>query len=163
MKASFLLAVVLSLGTSAHPQSEHIKSNSEIEKGLPLVYQKWLTEDVSWIIKPDDRVSFLRLSSDAERDDFARQFWLRRDPTPGTEENEFKEEHYRRLAYANQHFAHTISGWKTDRGRIYIVYEPPDRIDSKVGHCRVCAFSRNLALPVHAGRARADFRVHRYL
>jgi len=70
------------------------------------------------------------MSTDEEREQFIEQFWLRRDPTPDTEENEFKEEHYRRIAYANEHYASGIPGWKTDRGRIYITYGPPDEVDS---------------------------------
>ena len=70
-----------------------------------------------------------KLNNDEEREQFIEQFWLRRDPTPDTEENEFKEEHYRRIAYANEHFASGIPGWKTDRGRIYITFGPPDEIE----------------------------------
>src|SRR5260370_22437224 len=72
----------------------------------------------------------MHLATDDEREQFVEQFWLRRDPTPSTVENEFKEEHYRRIAYANQHFASGISGWKTDRGRIYITHGPPDEIEA---------------------------------
>jgi GWxTD domain-containing protein len=93
-------------------------------------YRKWLNEDVAYIIADEERAAFQRLQTNEERDQFVRQFWLRRDPTPGTPENEFKEEHYRRLAYANQRFASSVPGWKTDRGRIYIVYGPPDEIVS---------------------------------
>jgi GWxTD domain-containing protein len=95
----------------------------------PGIYKKWLDEDVRWIIDPQGREAFLRLSTNQERDQFVEAFWARRDPTPGTLENEFKEEHYRRIAFANMHFASAVPGWKTDRGRIYIVYGPPDRID----------------------------------
>ena len=89
-------------------------------------YARWVSQDVAYIIRDDERAAFQRLSSDAERDHFIEQFWLRRDPTPATVENEFKEEHYRRIAYANQHYAARVEGWKTDRGRIYIIYGPPD-------------------------------------
>jgi GWxTD domain-containing protein len=91
----------------------------------------WLEEDVVYIITDEERRAFQRLQSDDERDEFIQQFWLRRDPTPGTPENEFKDEHYRRIAYANLRFptAAGKAGWKTDRGRIYIVYGPPDEID----------------------------------
>jgi len=92
-------------------------------------YRKWLNEDVAYIITDEERAAFKQLQTDVEREQFIEQFWLRRDPTPGTVENEFKEEHYRRIAYANQHFSSAIPGWKTDRGRIYIVYGPPDEID----------------------------------
>jgi len=89
-------------------------------------YRRWLKEDVAYIITKEERAAFQRLPSDPEREHFIEQFWLRRDPTPGTPENEFKEEHYRRIAYANEHFASDLPGWKTDRGRIYITYGPPD-------------------------------------
>lgn len=93
-------------------------------------YQKWLNEDVRWIITDEEREAFKALSNDEERDAFIEQFWLRRDPTPDTVENEYKEEHYRRIAYANEHFAAGIPGWKTDRGRIYIMFGPADQIDA---------------------------------
>ena len=97
---------------------------------LATPYTKWLSEDVAYIITDRERAAFKSLTTDAEREHFIEQFWLQRDPTPGTVENEFKEEHYRRIAYANEHYAADIPGWKTDRGRIYIVYGPPDEIES---------------------------------
>ncbi len=93
-------------------------------------YKKWLEQDVVWIITDEERSAFKLLSNDEERDNFIENFWQRRDPTPDTAENEFKEEHYRRIAYANEHFPAGIPGWKTDRGRIYIVFGPPDEIES---------------------------------
>jgi GWxTD domain-containing protein len=99
------------------------------EQTLPTPYNKWLTEDVAYIITDEERAAFVKLTSDAERENFIDQFWKRRDPTPDTEENEYREEHYRRIAYANEHFAGSIAGWRTDRGRTYIVYGPPDEID----------------------------------
>ena len=93
-------------------------------------YKKWLDEDVRWIITDEERSAFRQLSNDEERDQFIEAFWQRRDPTPDTIENEFKEEHYRRIAYANEHFAAGIPGWKTDRGRMYIMYGPADEIES---------------------------------
>src|SRR5438876_389068 len=93
-------------------------------------YKKWLNEDVAYIITDEERAAFKQLSNDEERDNFIEAFWQRRDPTPDTVENEFKEEHYRRIAYANEHFAAGIPGWKSDRGRIYIVYGPADEIES---------------------------------
>jgi GWxTD domain-containing protein len=97
---------------------------------LGKTYRKWLDEDVRWIITDEERSAFMQLSNDEERDQFIEAFWQRRDPTPDTEENEFKEEHYRRIAYANEHFAAGIPGWKTDRGRMYIVFGPADEIES---------------------------------
>jgi len=110
------------------------KQRKRNEKALKIeltkVYRKWLDEDVVWIITDEERATFKQLSNDEERDNFIEAFWQRRDPTPDTEENEYKEEHYRRIAYANEHFAAGIPGWKSDRGRIYIMYGPADEIDS---------------------------------
>jgi GWxTD domain-containing protein len=97
---------------------------------LGKTYRKWLDEDVRWIITDEEKSAFMQLSNDEERDQFIEAFWQRRDPTPDTEENEFKEEHYRRIAYANEHYAAGIPGWKSDRGRMYIVFGPADEIDS---------------------------------
>jgi GWxTD domain-containing protein len=93
-------------------------------------YQKWLGEDVTYIISDDERRAFNRLQTDEERQQFIMQFWLRRDPTPGTEKNEMKEEHYRRIAFANDNFTAGIPGWNTDRGMIYIKYGPPGAMKS---------------------------------
>jgi len=93
-------------------------------------YKKWLDEDVIYIITEQERAAFKQLSNDEERDQFIESFWQRRDPTPDTEENEYKEEHYRRIAYANEHYAAGVPGWKTDRGRMYIMYGAPDEIES---------------------------------
>jgi len=90
----------------------------------------WLDQDVAWIITDEERSAFKQLSNDEERENFIEAFWQRRDPTPDTAENEFKEEHYRRIAYANEHFPAGIPGWKSDRGRMYIVFGPPDEIES---------------------------------
>jgi GWxTD domain-containing protein len=102
---------------------------SKVEK-LGGVYKKWLDEDVRWIITGEELSAFKKLSNNAERDQFIENFWARRDPTPDTAENEYKEEHYRRIAYANEHFAAGMPGWKTDRGRIYIMFGPPNSIES---------------------------------
>ena len=92
---------------------------------------KWLTEDVAYIISNDERKAFKNLQSDAEREHFIEQFWQRRDPTPGTPENEMKEEHYRRIAIRQRPLCgYQVAGWKTDRGRIYITYGPPDEKES---------------------------------
>ncbi len=114
-----------SLRAQAEPRETH-QPQALAESGS--AYQKWLSEDVAYIITAEERRVFLVLRTDEERDRFIERFWLRRDPTPDTAENEFKEEHYRRLAYANEHFASSVPGWRTDRGRIYIVYGPPDEI-----------------------------------
>jgi len=109
-------------------QKKQQKRSLNVE--LSKTYKKWLNEDVVWIISDQERAAFKQLSNDEERDNFIEAFWQRRDPTPDTEENEFKEEHYRRIAYANEHFAAGIPGWKSDRGRMYIMYGPADEIES---------------------------------
>jgi GWxTD domain-containing protein len=93
-------------------------------------YKKWVDEDVRWIITDQELQAFKSLSNDEERDQFIEQFWLRRNPNPDSPENEYRDEHYRRIAYANEHFAAGKPGWKTDRGHIYISFGKPDSIDS---------------------------------
>ena len=93
-------------------------------------YRRWLNEEVPYIITDVEREGFKKVLTDQDREAFIADFWLFRDPTPGTPENEFRDEHYRRIAYANSRFASDIPGWKTDRGRTYIMYGPPDEIDS---------------------------------
>ena len=117
--------------TVARPQTERQKKRNEdkLRKELETPYRKWLSEDVAYIITNEERDAFKKLQTDEERENFIEQFWLRRDPTPDTIENEYKEEHYRRIAYANERFASGIPGWKTDRGRIYITFGPPDEIE----------------------------------
>ena len=88
-------------------------------------YETWLNEDVRWITSDQERADFKKLSDDKQRDQFIEAFWAHRNPIPGSPENPFKEEHYRRIDYANQHFAERAPGWKTDRGRFYIMYGPP--------------------------------------
>jgi GWxTD domain-containing protein len=110
---------------------ERKKDDQEATKEkLGGVYKKWLDEDVRWIITDEELSAFKKLQNNAERDTFIEGFWQRRDPTPDTAENEYKEEHYRRIAYANEHYAAGMPGWRTDRGRIYIMYGPPTSVDS---------------------------------
>src|SRR6266853_4310681 len=118
--------------TVAKPMTEKQRKKQEdkLRKELETPYKKWLNEDVGYIISDEERTAFKRLATDDERQTFIEGFWLRRDPTPDTEENEFKEEHYRRIAYANERYASGIPGWKSDRGRIYITFGPPDENES---------------------------------
>jgi len=111
-------------------EKQRKKNERAFKQEVSKVYKKWLDEDVVYIITDEERAAFKQLSNDEERDNFIEAFWQRRDPTPDTEENEFKEEHYQRIAYANEHFAAGVPGWKTDRGRIYIVFGKPDEIES---------------------------------
>jgi GWxTD domain-containing protein len=114
------------------PISEKQKKANQksLHRELSKEDKRWLDEDVRWIITDEEQKAFMMLSNEEEREQFIEAFWQRRDPTPDTAENEFKEEHYSRIAYANEHFAAGIPGWKTDRGRIYIVFGKPDEIES---------------------------------
>ena len=114
----------------ARSADEQIKAQKEVRKELKGPYRKWLDEEVPYIISDEERKSFRTLSNDEERDAFIEQFWLRRNPNPDSPENEFREEHYRRIAYANDKYAAGKPGWKTDRGHIYIAFGPPDSTDS---------------------------------
>lgn len=120
-------AVALTAWQERAPASPRAQPSQQAQEA----YAKWLNEDVVYIISGEERAAFLNLDTNEERERFIQQFWERRDPTPGTPENEFKEEHYRRIAQANLRFptATGMPGWRTDRGRIYIVYGPPDEID----------------------------------
>jgi GWxTD domain-containing protein len=102
----------------------------EMKKELSSAYRTWLNQDVIWIISDEESKAFKNLSNDEERDAFIEQFWLRRNPNPDSPDNEFREEHYRRIAYANEHYAAGKPGWKTDRGHIYISFGKPDSIES---------------------------------
>ena len=109
---------------------QKISRQKELHHELSDTYKTWLNQDVVWIISDEERKAFRNLSNDEERDAFIEQFWLRRNPDPDSQDNEFREEHYRRIAYANEHFAAGKPGWKTDRGHIYISFGKPDSIDS---------------------------------
>ncbi len=112
------------------PAQEQKKRQKALEKELQSPYRRWLNGPVGYIITPQERAAFLKLTTDAEREQFIEAFWERRNPNPGSAYNEYKEEFYRRIAYANEHYSSGIPGWKTDRGRIYIMYGPPDEISS---------------------------------
>jgi len=109
---------------------EHRKKLKRAEKELEGPYKQWLSEDVIYIISPGERTAFLQLETNEEREQFIEQFWLRRSSNPDLPDNDFKEEHYRRIAYANEHYASGIPGWKTDRGHMYIVWGPPDEVET---------------------------------
>jgi len=109
---------------------EKFAAQKAVRQELKGAYKTWLNQDVAYIISDDEAKAFKNLSNDEERDSFIENFWLRRNPNPDSPENEFREEHYRRIAYANEHFPAGKPGWKTDRGHIYITYGKPDSIDS---------------------------------
>ncbi len=109
---------------------EKFEARKALRQELKGAYKTWLEQDVAYIISDDERKAFKTLSNDEERESFIEQFWLRRNPNPDSPENDFREEHYRRIAYANEHFAAGKPGWKTDRGHVYISFGKPDSIDS---------------------------------
>jgi GWxTD domain-containing protein len=109
---------------------EKFAAQKAVRQELKGAYKTWLEQDASYIITDEERKAFKSLSNDEERDAFIEQFWLRRNPNPDSPENEFREEHYRRIAYANEHYAAGKPGWRTDRGHMYISFGPPDSIDS---------------------------------
>jgi GWxTD domain-containing protein len=112
------------------PDKETKRKMKQVYKELGEAYKHWLDDEVIYIITPGERTAFLQLSTNEEREQFIEQFWLRRSSNPDLPDNDFKEEHYRRIAYANEHFASGIPGWKTDRGKIYIIWGKPDEIES---------------------------------
>ena len=124
---SMLVLAIASLGVLAQPPDKNTKPSEDptdkarnVKPELKNVYKKWLDNDVAYIITNEEKKAFKALATDEERENFIENFWRRRDPNPDTEENEYREEYYERIAYANEHFASGIPGWKTDRGRVYI-------------------------------------------
>jgi GWxTD domain-containing protein len=118
------------------------KSDKQLIKELATPYRKWLEEDVTYIISDDERKLFLKLQTNEEREQYIEAFWQRRNPDQDSPENAFKEEHYRRIAYANEHFSSGMEGWRTDRGRMYIMWGPPT---SKESHTSGDFYERPLA------------------
>ena len=130
LNVALMMAVCLSYSAAfTSPQKSKDKKAAQ-EGNREAYYKKWLQEDVVWIISEEEKKVFKALNTEEEKESFIEQFWYRRDPDPRTSGNEFKEEHYRRIVYANEHFASGIPGWKTDRGRTYITYGPPAQTES---------------------------------
>lgn len=133
LRLLFIMFALLLVGPAALGQGKQKDSGQDpmdkprnIKPELKKAYKDWLEKDVAYIITDEERKAFKKLTSDEERENFIEEFWRRRDPDPDTDENEYKEEYYERVAYANEHFASGIPGWKTDRGRIWIMYGKPD-------------------------------------
>ena len=123
-----LLAGASILGFAQDPSrsQDPMEKPRNVKTELKKAYKDWLEKDVTYIITPEEQKAFKKLATDDEREKFIEEFWRRRDPDPDTDENEFKEEYYERIAYANEHFASGIPGWKSDRGRIWIMYGKPN-------------------------------------
>jgi GWxTD domain-containing protein len=139
VKPFFRLAILVSsLALVAFPSFSQSQKNQDqknqdpsekprnVKPELKKAYKDWLEKDVAYVITDEERKAFKKLQTDDERERFIEEFWRRRDPDPDTDENEFKEEYYERVAYANEHFSSGIPGWKSDRGRIWIMYGKPD-------------------------------------
>jgi GWxTD domain-containing protein len=120
--------------SSAEPSQKHTekvqKQKRKAHKEFGFDYSDWLNSEVPYIITPDERAAFSKLGTNEEREQFIEHFWQLRNPDPDLGENTYKEEHYRRIAYANEHFSSGVPGWRTDRGHIYILWGPPDEIES---------------------------------
>ncbi len=139
VKWMFISVLVLSLAALAavaqppdknKPSQDVTDKPRNVKPELKEAYKKWINNDVAYIITKEEKRAFNALVTDEERENFIEQFWRRRDPNPDTEENEYREEYYERIAYANEHYASGIPGWKTDRGRIYIAWGKPDSVES---------------------------------
>ena len=126
---SLVLAAASLSGVAQDPrqsQQDPMEKPRNVKPELKKAYKDWLEKDVTYVITDEERKAFKKLATDDERERFIEEFWRRRDPDPDTDENEFKEEYYERIAYANEHFASGMPGWKSDRGRIWIMYGKPD-------------------------------------
>ncbi len=130
---SLVLASVKPLGFAQDPGKiqDPMDKPRNVKPELKKAYKEWLEKDVAYVITDEERKAFKKLATDDERERFIEEFWRRRDPDPDTDENEFKEEYYERIAYANEHFASGIPGWKSDRGRIWIMYGKPDERETR--------------------------------
>ena len=135
-RLAFALLALTFAVPSGLAQKKNDKGQDPSEKArnvkpeLKKAYKDWLDKDVAYIITDEERKAFKKLETDDERERFIEEFWRRRDPDPDTDENEFREEYYERIAYANEHYRSGIPGWKTDRGRIYITWGKPDETES---------------------------------
>ncbi len=131
-----MISAVGAVGVWAQPPDKNKPSRDPSENTRKVtpetkeVYKKWVNNDVAYIITEQEKKAFKALATDDERENFIENFWRRRDPNPDTEENEYREEYYERIAYANEHYASGIPGWKTDRGRVYIAHGKPDSVEA---------------------------------
>lgn len=130
LTSSILLASFTASFAQVDPSEDPLKNPRTVKAEIKEVYKKWINNDVAYIITKEEKRAFNSLKTDEERENFIENFWRRRDPNPDTEENEYREEYYERIAYANEHYASGIPGWKTDRGKIYIAWGKPDGVES---------------------------------
>ena len=155
----FALTGIQRLGAQDQDQRPASGAAKSVVHETQQEYQKWLGEDVRYIITVEERADFKKLTTNDQRDKFVEDFWERRNPNPGSKENAFKEEHYRRIAYTNEHFAAKIPGWKTDRGRMYIMFGPPDQVDR---HYSAAGSEKASSLVVGVGQIPYDWELWHY-
>jgi len=117
---------------TTHPCFEQPNGARDAIDRLPESPRAWLVEDAAYIIKPEERCAFLHLKTDQQREQFIEQFWYRRT----VEGYDVKAEHYRRIVFANEKYGGQVAGWKTNRGRIYVLFGPPDSVDLAADHSR---------------------------
>jgi GWxTD domain-containing protein len=130
---TFVLVAMAAAMAAAQQPKPSVDPNEKprtVKVEVKRAYKDWVEKDVAYIITSEERKAFKLLTTDEERENFIENFWRRRDPDPDTEENEYREEYYERIAYANEHYSSGIPGWKSDRGRIYITFGKPDEIES---------------------------------
>ncbi|HUG44577.1 MAG TPA: GWxTD domain-containing protein, partial [Acidobacteriota bacterium] len=154
----FVIAALISLCLLPSMGQSRSGQKSAAQEEAADYYAKWLNEDVVYLISDEEHDVFQGLTTADEKDTFIEEFWRRRDPDPASAFNEYREEHYRRIAYANQHFGSGIPGWKTDRGRIYIMFGPPDESEYHSG-------GQNYTRAHHEGGGRTStypFEIWRY-
>lgn len=130
LRHTMLALFVLALASPAVFAQKKSDRQTNQQDEIPKVYREWPDKDVAYIITPQERAAYKKLKTNEEREQFIELFWRRRDPDPDTDENEYREEYYERIAYANEHYTSGIPGWKTDRGRIYIMYGKPDELET---------------------------------
>src|SRR5437899_3162317 len=138
IRSSLFVIVVAGIGTlpvwsqkpEGTPSQDPNTKVRNVKPELKVAYKNWVNNDVAYIITKEEKKAFMALTTDEERENFIENFWRRRDPNPDTEENEYRDQYYERIAYANEHYASGIPGWKTDRGRIYITWGKPDETES---------------------------------
>jgi GWxTD domain-containing protein len=112
-----------------HPCFEPPNGSKDAIRRLPESARYWLAEDALYIIMAEERCAFLHLNTDEEREQFIGQFWYRRTVDPTSLDHDSKTEHYRRIVFANENYGGQLAGWKTDRGRMYALFGPPDSVD----------------------------------
>ncbi len=168
MRKIFLLlglTVCVCSSVVAQQQSRKVFHHSLVQPGSRVVYEKWLNEDVAYIITAEEKRAFMLLKSDEQRERFIEAFWRHRDPQPATDENEYRAEYYGRFAYANQNFAFgDAAGWKTDRGRIYITYGKPDEVQKSSSgevwiYNRLPGLGSNIKFEFVNAEGKGDFRL----